>query len=292
MEALAMAGAFDSFPSSHRAQYFHRENENDSNFLEKVIQHANQFQERKASSQNSLFGENTEMEIKDMPLPECAPWSKQEQVKHEKEVTGFYISGHPLDQHKREISEFCTATLEDLDIRIIAFKGKSVTVAGMVSTVEQRTSKSGNVFGSFILEDYTGSFRFTLFPEDYLRYKHFLLDNQLLLVKGRIEPSRMNPNRMEFKITSMNLLAESIDKFVTGIQITLKINDIDDDLIRRLPKIFKKYPGKAAIEIKVTDSEDKLTLNLLSRKTKVNPSEFLREMEAFPDVKLSLRHPS
>ena len=97
---------------------------------------------------------------------------------------------------------------------------------------------------------------------------------------------------MEFKITSMNLLAESIDKFVTGIQITLKINDIDDDLIRRLPKIFKKYPGKAAIEIKVTDSEDKLTLNLLSRKTKVNPSEFLREMEAFPDVKLSLRHPS
>lgn len=292
MEALAMAGAFDSFPSSHRAQYFYKENENDSGFLEKVIQHANQYQERKASSQNSLFGESMEVEIKDIPLPDCAPWSKQEQVKHEREVTGFYISGHPLDQFKREITEFCTATLEELDNEILKFKGKQVTVAGMVNSVEQRTSRSGNTFGAFFLEDYSGSFRFTLFPEDYLRYKHLLTDNQLLLIKGMVDSSRMNPNRIEFKIIRIALLAEAIDKFVKEIQMTMSLDTINNELLTQLPKILKKYPGQVKIELKVIDPEEKLTLSLLSRKIMVNASDVLRELEAFPDIKIQLRQGS
>jgi len=93
-EALAMAGAFDSFDNTHRAQFFYRENTDDTIFIEKLIRYATKVQERASSQQVSLFGEAGEVETSDPPMPECKPWSGIEQLRNEKEVTGFYISGH------------------------------------------------------------------------------------------------------------------------------------------------------------------------------------------------------
>jgi len=112
LEALAKAGAFDCFEHSHRAQYFYKEGSEETIFLEKVIRHAADYNIRKQSSQHSLFGEDQDIIMTDLQLPACEPWSKAEQLAQEKEVTGFYMTGHPLDQFRREIDSFCTISLE------------------------------------------------------------------------------------------------------------------------------------------------------------------------------------
>ncbi|MEI7982504.1 MAG: DNA polymerase III subunit alpha, partial [Bacteroidota bacterium] len=103
MESLARAGAFDCFENTHRAQYFFQENSDDPMFLEKIIKNAADFHARKDSMQQSLFGEAEEVQFKEFTLPDCRPWSKMEQLKYEKEVTGFYMSGHPLDEYSMEM---------------------------------------------------------------------------------------------------------------------------------------------------------------------------------------------
>src|SRR5207253_1783509 len=105
--------------------------------------------------------------IMEPPLPKVEPWGQLEQLAREKEVVGFYISGHPLDEYKLEIQHLCRHTLPELaDLKTL--EGKEVIVAGIVTDVQHRTSKTGKPFGIFTLEDYMGSFEFILFGEDYV----------------------------------------------------------------------------------------------------------------------------
>ena len=100
LEALAKAGAFDGFEGIHRAQYFQQENSEDAIFLEKIVRHAALYQEKQQASQHSLFGDDLTLDLQDPKIPDCPQWSKHQQLKYEREVTGFYISGHPLDEYK------------------------------------------------------------------------------------------------------------------------------------------------------------------------------------------------
>jgi DNA polymerase III subunit alpha len=92
-ENLALAGGFDAF-GNHRAQYFHDEGDGIT-FLEKAIKYAAKFQESENSSQVSLFGEASDVQIPEPVVPPCEEWGTMEKLKREKEVVGIYISGHP-----------------------------------------------------------------------------------------------------------------------------------------------------------------------------------------------------
>src|SRR5690625_3311186 len=91
LENLAYAGGFDSF-NNHRAQYFHDEGDGVL-FLEKVIRYAARYQESQNSAQVSLFGDDSEVQIPEPPMPACEPWPTMQQLREEREVIGIYISG-------------------------------------------------------------------------------------------------------------------------------------------------------------------------------------------------------
>ena len=105
-ENLANAGGFDCFPHTHRAQYFQDEGDGVT-FLEKTIKYANRYQENKNSAQVSLFGESSDVQIEEPEIPPCETWGTMEKLAREKEVVGIYISGHPLDDFKLEMQNFC-----------------------------------------------------------------------------------------------------------------------------------------------------------------------------------------
>ena len=107
MEALAQGGAFDSFEGMHRAQFFAKESNEDTTFLEKLIRFGGSFQAMQQSSQQSLFGDLGPVEIPDLKLPDCQPWSNIEKLKREKTIASFFISGHPLDEYRFDIDTFC-----------------------------------------------------------------------------------------------------------------------------------------------------------------------------------------
>jgi DNA polymerase-3 subunit alpha len=111
-ESLAYAGAFDSFEGINRATYFYQDGE--STFLEKAIRFGANYQEGLNSSQVSLFDMSEEVELPEPNIPVVEDWGTLQKLKYEKEVVGFYISGHPLDDYQFEITNFCNTNLSEL----------------------------------------------------------------------------------------------------------------------------------------------------------------------------------
>jgi DNA polymerase-3 subunit alpha len=288
MEALAYAGAFDGFENTHRAQYFYRENSDDSIFLEKVIKHANLFQDKQSSAQHSLFGDEISIELPDPSLPDCEPWSKHQQLKYEKEVTGFYISGHPLDERKTEIDAFCSVTLEDLHVGLLKYKGKAISFAGMVMAAEHRTAKTGNLYGTVEIEDFTDTFRLTLWSDEYLRFRHLLLEGTQIFVQARVEASKSNPNRLEVKVNSVTLLAEIMEKFAKKIVLDVPLSSLNEDLAEIIHQSISSNAGKCELAIRIRDNDENYSLGLFPRKGKVNPSGLARDLLELDGVELWL----
>lgn len=111
-ESLAYAGAFDSFEGFNRATYFHLDG--DTTFLEKAIRFGANYQEGEKSAQASLFDMSEEVEMPEPKIPSVEDWGSLQKLKYEKEVVGFYISGHPLDDYRFEIKHFCNTNLSEL----------------------------------------------------------------------------------------------------------------------------------------------------------------------------------
>ena len=278
LEALAKAGAFDCFENCHRAQYFYQETSDDPIFLEKVIRSSMDFHARKDSMQQSLFGDSDEVNYPEISLPDCRPWSKLEQLKFEKEVTGFYMSGHPLDDFQFEIEQFCTVTIEDLKQDMKPLRGKEITFAGIVLEATHKIGKTGKPFGTFIIEDYYNFISINIFSEDYLRWKHLLEAGQYLFLRGRIESRFDNPDQLVVKVTQINLLQEVLEKMTKALVITFPLNDITPEIVTKLLSRVKQSKGRSALRIRIVDPIENIVIELPSRKYKVNPREFINLM--------------
>jgi len=288
MEALAMAGAFDCFEGLHRAVFFHKEGNDETTFLEKVIRQATNQNNRMKESQADLFGEAGHTEIADPILPVCEVWSKLEQLRMEKMVTGFYISGHPLDDYKLEIQHFTNTDLSKLNNDLLPYKGKEIRFAGMVTQVAHKTTKTGKAFGSFNMEDYNGNLNLALFSEDYLRMKHFLVEGAFLHIKARVESRYNMPDQVEIKVQQISLLSETIEKFVNEITLTINLQELDEELVKRLKSTFNSTKGKCRMKMMVKDSEENLQVNFSAKSIKVNINDFMKKLPDFPQLNYQL----
>lgn len=284
LESLARAGAFDCFENTHRAQYFYQENSDDSPFLDKIIRHTADYHARKDSMQVSLFGDEDSVHFTELNLPECRPWSKLEQLKYEKEVTGFYMSGHPLDDYQFEIEHYCNVNIDDLKQDLKPFKGKEISFAGIVIESQHKVGKTGKPFGSFVIEDYFNFIQLTVFSEEFLKWKHFLDEGQYLFIKARVEGRFDNPDQLSVRVNQVILLPEILEKFCKVVILTLALDEISGSLISRLQEIVGKHPGNSRLRIRLTDQEEGFSIDLPSRKYRINPKEVIEELNSFPEI--------
>lgn len=287
-EALAKAGAFDGFEGTHRAQFFHRQNTDDTIFLEKVIRHGNSYQDRKNSSQQSLFGEDSLEEAPDPEMPECNPYTKIEQLRKEKEVTGFYISGHPLDDFSMEIDNFCDTNLSELFLEPKKYFNRVVTLAGMITGVQERMTQTGKPYGSFMLEDFNENRKFFLFSEDYLKLKHFLVEGFNVLAQVRVQIRRGQQDQLEVKMVNISLLAEALEKHTKSITLILRSENVNAELIVSLKKLIKSKKGDCLVKIRVEDHESKTSIMMQPRNNAVNPAHFIRELGQIPEIQYKI----
>jgi len=270
LEALAKAGAFDGFENTHRAQYFFQEPSDEHIFLEKVIRHAADYTARKNSSQQSLFGEDEEIEMTELQLPECPPWSRIEQLQHEREIAGFYMSGHPLDDFKVEMQSFCNINLEKLKANMRTLKGQDVSFAGIIIAANHKIGKNGKPYGSFTVEDYLDTMNLFIYTEDYLKWRHLLEEGMYVFVKARVESRYDAPDQFRVKISSMTLLSEVMEKHAKSFTVTINLNELTEGLIIKTYEVAKQNRGKCNLRIRVVDRDNDLAIDLPSRKYKVN----------------------
>lgn len=282
-ESLAMSGAFDSLGGYHRRQYLLADSTN-SNLIEKVIRYGNKIQSEKSAAQHSLFGASTGT---DMPLPkvdDCEPFSNIEKLKIEKEIVGFYISGHPLDQYKFEIKHFTNSSVGALD-DLQAIRGKEIRLAGMVSSFAHRISKNGKPFGVLTVEDYESTYSFYLFSDDYLKYKKFFETDWFLYIKGIVTDHKWREGELEFRITDIDLLSDVQQKYCDGIELRINVRDITDNFVTELEKISLSYEGKSSLMISIKDGDENIMVDLFSRKIRLNvDAQFVREIENIPGI--------
>ena len=284
-ENLALAGGFDSFLGTHRAQYFHQEGEGIS-FLEKVIKYGAKFQENKNSSQVSLFGEASEVQIPEPIVPPCEDWGTMEKLRREKEVVGIYISGHPLDDFKKEIMAFCNTSISIFKEELEGHVNRELTFAGVITDVQHRVSKNGKGWGLFTVEDYTDTHEFRIFGEEYLKFRHFLMINSFIHIKVFVregwvnrETGKKGEPRLQFN--EFRQLQDVMETYAKKLTIKLNVSTLQEKRIRELKKTLTSHKGNHPIGFIIYEMEEEIKLNLSSRKQKVNiSSELLSTLEA------------
>jgi DNA polymerase III subunit alpha len=269
MESLAYAGAFDCFTEHHRAQYFTVPPEETATGLERIIRYGQIIQTQNATSTNTLFGDlPISMEIPPPRLPECPAWPLIVQLEHEKEVTGMFLSGHPLDHYKFEMKHYGVTPIADFNefkeaIRLQPNPGHLFRLIGLVADAQHKVSRQGNKYGNFIIEDYSGKTELVLFSEDYLKFTPLLQSGGTVFLTGFFKP-RYNRDEFEFKVINVSLV-ETIKRNLTR-QVTIEVNpqDINEDMIRFVEKNLKNFPGKSTLKFTLAEPKSKTKISLVT----------------------------
>jgi DNA polymerase-3 subunit alpha len=281
-ENLALAGGFDSF-DAHRAQYLHDDGDGVM-FIEKVLRYAAKYQETQNSSQVSLFGDASEVQIPEPEVPPCEEWGTMKKLKQEKEVVGVYISGHPLDDFKIEMNSFTNCKVSHFN-HLEDYLNKELCFGGVVSDVQHRESKAGKGWAIFTVEDYEDSYDFKIFGEEYLKWRHFLVPNSFIY--GRVfvkegwtnrDTGKKGEPRLQYN--SIQLLHDVMETHGKKLTLTIPLNDLKDEKINSLKNLVKTHKGEKQLFFVVYENEEKIHLTMPSRKHKINISkELLDELE-------------
>ncbi|MBC7864461.1 MAG: hypothetical protein IAF38_15915 [Bacteroidia bacterium] len=290
LEGLASAGAFDSFEGVNRAMFF-TPGADGNTLTEKIAKFGSSSQTGSDSSQGSLFGEaEEEIEIAEPTLPNVEPFGVLDQLKREKEVVGVYISGHPLDTWRLEMDHIKPFSLAELKANLTSHNGKDLTLAGVVTTVQHRTSKAGKPFGLFAMEDYHGAYEFFLFGDDYVKFRNYMGEDFSLLIKGRVQNRYGQPDNFEFKIVSIQLLSELKEKTFKSVKLKIEVDNLNEELLNKVDALVKTYSnGKCNLQVVIEDKKENVSLNMFSKSIKVSlDTEFLDELKRMSNVELEL----
>jgi DNA polymerase-3 subunit alpha len=269
LEALAVSGAFDSWGTYNRAQYMEKGPGSLSNGIEMAIKYGGSIQDNKASNQNSLFGGTSESNVPEPKLPMIEEWNPIEKLNREKEVAGMFISGHPLDDYKLDLDLFTNTKISDL-ANINSLKGKEMKLAGMVTSFEERITKTGKPWAKFVLEDFSGAKDFALFGEDFTKFRSFLQVNAMIYALGGTQNRYGNPDDLEFKFSKISFLADLRNAMLKTVQLQLKPGHLNKDVLEKLKKVTANNKGPATLKITLYDPESKYQTDLMSRQLKID----------------------
>jgi len=286
-ETLALSGAFDCFEGIHRAQYFNMENEGGT-LLEKAIRYGSAAQTSRSSMQVSLFGGSGNSELVRPKIAECEPWSSLELLKREKEVVGFYISGHPLDTYRIEMEYFTNIQIADY----MPIVGKTALFGGVITKVTVRADKRGNPFAIFAVEDYSGNTELRLFSEAYLKFKGFLVEGTIVLIKAAGKTRYGAESEADTEVQDISLLSEAHQKFTKSITLKLNLKDITRSFTEDLSHVINLHRDNkngCAVKIEISDPAEKTLDIKTNSRIRLRPSnELLAELKSFRGVTVGL----
>jgi DNA polymerase-3 subunit alpha len=166
-----------------------------------------------------------------------------------------------LDHYKFEMRHYGITPIVDFnetkDSKILASQGRPFRLLSLVTGAQQRISKQGNKFGSYVLEDYSGKTEMVLFGDDYIRFSPYLQLGQAVLLIGSFQKHRYR-EEYEFKPGSVNL-AENVKKQLTkSLMLELDVRNLEPEIIRFLESNLQNYPGNTALKILIKEPKESL----------------------------------
>lgn len=297
IESLAYAGAFDSFDSIRRDQFF-MTNSKGEIFIDTLCRYGARLAADNFDASVSLFGES-DVAFKPSPpeIPAAGEYNKLEFLKKEKELVGMYLSAHPLDAYKFEIQQFTTCSIARLKSLAVEaqkneeLRNKPLYIAGIISSVSKRISnKSGKPWAEFVLEDFSSSIQFRLFGKDYENFLQFMDNGLAVFVKvliqsrfGAFQKREDSPDKQqqsiecEVRIKKVSLLSNSTDAFVKSMTVKLPVTKLSKSFRKEFISLIKANKGGKMLYINVEDYQNQIAAEFFSKKYTVGVNMDLLE---------------
>jgi len=270
LEALILAGACDALtePAGHRAQLLAG--------LETVVREAQLRQEERASGQASLFdlGGPEDMPSRPEPhLPEVPRWPEGERLTREKEILGFFISGHPLERYRDEVRVYEAVTAANLK----SFRDQKVELACVVIAVGRQLSrKNGAEWGRVQVEDFHGTATVLAFGDAWDQYHDLLVQDAPVLVRGTVSGRDRDEDAPPIFLDSVVSLATLRQSGSLAVELALT-GDIPPDSVAAATAALRASPGASPLYVTVQDGGNGSSrpVRLRSRSINVAPTDTL-----------------
>ncbi len=238
-ESLVKCGALDGSGHSRRAL---------TESLDGILEAASAYHKEKASGQFNLFGgeclpggENTA----DAPVPDLAEWDDVTKLSFEREMLGFYITGHPLTRYADLIKKYANASSSGL--AGIA-ESSAVRLAGLVKSVKEINTKRGDRMAFVGLEDLEGVAEVTVFSDLYAESRDLLKPGEPIMISGTRNGEKDNPKILAQEICR---LEDAPGRFSNGIHIRIMTTGTDPARIKDLKRILKRHQGSLPVKLHV-----------------------------------------
>ncbi len=241
LESLVKAGAMDSL-GAHRAQLLV--------VIDQALERGARLQRDRESSQHGLFAGGEEHPAPTPPLPEVEEWPEHERLGYEKEILGFFITGHPLARYAGRLQELAATPIAELEGRQ---PGEDVCLAGIVVKVRPMRSKKGERWAIATLEDMTGVIDLLVFPEGFVRLESRLYPDAALVVKGKLRQEESGPRIVVQDVTP---LEEAVPAPASRVVIRLDLSRVNQNTIEKLLGLFQGKPGRSPVAFELEQARD------------------------------------
>ncbi len=267
IESLIAGGAFDQM-GGDRAQLVAA--------LDVTLAAAQLRQAERQVGQVTLFDDDTGVgaEREPAPLPDVPPWTETERLTREKEVLGFFISGHPLDRYKDEVRLFSTRSTATL----ATWSEHQVTAAVVVTSVTRRISrKSGAEYARLVVEDFQGTAEAIVFPESWSKLSGVIVPDAALLLTGSYSARDRGEDRAPFVVEDAQPLADLKPAGAIGLELSWQAGQgPGGETTRALAALCAAHPGPAPVFVRWSDGNG-VTARLRSQRLRVELNEPLLE---------------
>ncbi len=263
-ESMVLGGAMDTMGTKNRAAYFAKTDKYDT-FLEELIKYGQTVSKFSNSAQQTLFGDASNVMVNEPPFPEVPEWTFVDMLEKEKEVTGIYIVGHPLDEYQFEMENFVKNSIEDIKLS----RDTKIKIAGMVTKESHGENSRGLPYGRFSVQDYDGTLEFNLNNDEYQKFGPLLKKGNVVYVEGMFRQG-YNSDSYFFKTFDVKLL-DTIGKLMTkSITLHIPLYKISSEFADDLQKFLKDNKGKHRLKIVIIDESEKIKINTASKAYRVD----------------------
>jgi len=236
LESLVKSGATDAFGT--RAQLMAG--------LDKAIERAQKTQRDAELGQHGLFGVfQSEMPQQEDRLPNIPDWDEQQRLAAEKEILGFFITGHPLEKYREKLLDLNTLDTAAISAMKQGTGKDEIKTAGIIAGVRVVKSRKGDLYAQAVLEDMAGSVEAIVFPEAYRRLAEKLKMEVPVLIYGSVRVEEgSNP---KLAISNIQSLDEAKPKLPRSLRIRLPLDDARPETVDALHSLFRERKGEAKV---------------------------------------------
>jgi len=263
IESLIEAGAMDDLPGS-RAQKF------DS--VEIAIDFGQKAQNQKANGQYSIFDMDDQLTLVAPALRQIEEWDASTQLKREKMVLGYYLSGHPLDRVRDVVKTFSTYNTDNISE---ARDDQTVHICGLITDIKIHYDRKNRPMAFYTLEDFTGHLEAMVFADAFEKYRHLIVDEGMVMVIGKLNRSEEN-EVTKLLVDEVIPLEQARERFTKSVCLAISVDKVDNEVLQEIRHLIDENSGEVPLYIRLR-SEAKEEYFLCSRTLKVHPNSALIE---------------